>query len=86
MGGNITLSTLTGTAVVVARGFVSVVRGIAFWMAALLPLVYVPLLFVDVAMARVPVGLEGMLGVHVATLVIGHDYRGSVIEEFERLS
>lgn len=85
MGGSITL-TVVGTAAVVVRGFVTVVRGIAFWMAALLPLVYVPLLFVDLAMAGIPIGMEAMLGLHVVALVVGHDYRGSVVEEFERLS
>lgn len=84
MSGSFTLSTCVAAAGAVVRGFATVVQGIAFWTAALLPLVYVPLLFVDLGVVDFPVAIEAMVGLHVVALVVGHGYRGDVVEEFDR--
>jgi hypothetical protein len=52
---------------------VPVVRGLAFWVATLLPLAYLPLLAVGVV-AEHPVGFLGVAGANAVAFVVGHAY------------
>jgi hypothetical protein len=51
---------------------VSALRGTAFWVAVVLPVVYLPLLFVD---GEWPTSLvSGLLAVHVLSVLVGKEY------------
>jgi hypothetical protein len=54
----------------------SPVRGAAFWAAALLPFVHVPLLLAGVQSAADLWLYLGLLAVNAVALVLGHDHRG----------
>lgn len=49
------------------------VRWLGFWAAIVLPLVYLPVLAVELGSHPAPVGL-GLLGCHLLALVAGHNY------------
>lgn len=52
--------------------FVGVIEGIAFWVAVVLPALYVPTLSLY-GTERIPVwALAGIVGIHVVALVVGH--------------
>ncbi|MGM0605118.1 MAG: hypothetical protein ACQETB_05540 [Halobacteriota archaeon] len=48
-------------------------RAIAFWLAIALPFGYLPLLAID-SVTLHPLVLVALIGLHVVTLVLGHDY------------
>jgi len=82
MPGNVTLSACTDAASAVTRGVVTLgrrvvafVRTVAFWTAALLPLVYVPAVAVGHVAVAGPWGVLEVVGVYLASLVVGHGYR-----------
>jgi len=57
----------------------TVLRAVAFWLAVVLPIVYLPLLFVEAVWATSIV--SAMLVVHVAAVLVGSKYEpGSVIQ------
>ena len=47
-------------------------RGVAFWIAVVLPVVYLPLLFVDGG--RTASLVSGLLAVHVLSVLVGKGY------------
>lgn len=51
------------------------VRAVAFWVAALLPIVYLPVLLAGIdSPTRLSV-LVGLLALNAVALVVGHDHR-----------
>jgi hypothetical protein len=50
------------------------VRALAFWVATLLPLTYLPLLATGVAAER-PLGFAALLCVNATAFVVGHAYK-----------
>lgn len=70
-------SQLTRTAEVVrsaTRRFAAVVRRLAFWTAIVLPVLYLPPLIAGPATTAELSLLGGLIGLHVAAIVVGHDY------------
>ena len=61
-------------------GLVSLVRGVAFWTGALLPLLYLPLLLVEPSAIADPWTFGKLVAVNVVALVVGHGYRGAISE------
>lgn len=62
-------------AVAAAAAARSLVEGVAFWLAVLLPFAYVPAFALGVEAAVAPRVLGALVAVHVATLVVGNGYR-----------
>jgi predicted membrane metal-binding protein len=58
-------------------GIVAVVQGLAFWVAALLPLAYVPLLATGIV-AQHPVGFLGVTAVNAVAFAVGHAHDPAV--------
>ncbi|WP_290817900.1 hypothetical protein [Halovivax sp.] len=52
----------------------STITAVAFWLAALLPLVYLPVLLVGLDSAARFTLFVGLLGLNAVALVLGHDY------------
>jgi hypothetical protein len=63
--------TLLSGLIALLAGLIAVVRGAAFWVAALLPLTYVPLLATGV-IAGNPFGFLGVATVNGLAFVVGH--------------
>ena len=57
----------------VAAGAAESVRLVAFWLAAVLPLAYLPLVAVDLV-GQYAVAFAGLLALHAVTLLVGHGY------------
>jgi len=53
-------------------GAVTVLQGIAFWLAIVLPVVYLPLLFLKGPTTTVAV--SGLLVVHIVSVLVGSTY------------
>jgi hypothetical protein len=74
-----TLATTTPTAALrhglgtVAAGATESVRTVAFWLAAVLPLAYLPLVLGDLV-GQYAGAFAGLLALHVVTLLVGHGY------------
>lgn len=52
------------------------VRALAFWAAVVLPVVYLPPLLAGPGSTTEVSVLGALIGVHVAAIFLGHDYRG----------
>lgn len=68
------------------RPLTTVVRGLAFWAAILLPMVYLPLLLVGWSRVTDPTVLGALVFVNGLAIVLGQDYEGDVHDLFRRLS
>lgn len=62
------------------RGLLAIVRGVAFWTAILLPIVFFALLVAGSPRLTSPTALAKLLGLNVGALVVGHEYRGLIAE------
>mgnify|MGYP006876429221 CR=1 FL=1 len=68
------VSTCTGILTTTARRAERLVRALAFWTAALLPLGYLPLLFaVPSRLATLPI-VSKLLALNIFALLVGHGY------------
>lgn len=77
-GGKRLLPGATGVVSGVIAEVVSLVRGVAFWIAALLPFSYVPLLQ---SASLTFAGFTKLLLVNVVAIVVGHSYRNDAEED-----
>ncbi|PSQ18617.1 hypothetical protein BRD00_04850 [Halobacteriales archaeon QS_8_69_26] len=57
------------------RRFAVFVRGLAFWTAVVLPVLYLPPLLAGPASTTELTVLSALIGVHVAAIIVGHNYR-----------
>lgn len=80
MPGNTVLSTCAVALSSLARRLVAFVRGLAFWAAILLPLLYVPLILVGYSPTTDLPVLGKLVTLNVAALVVGSGYDGTVCE------
>ena len=58
----------------VVRGVASVVRGVAFWTAIVLPVVYLPMVLTDHPWIVDVANLGAVMALHAASLVVGRHY------------
>lgn len=71
---NVILNECPGVVSFVARRVVTTVQGMAFWTAALMPIVYVLLLLIDPGRVSELSMLGKLVVVNAAALVVGHGY------------
>jgi hypothetical protein len=57
------------------RRVVAAARTAAFWLSILLPLAYLPVLYVGVGIPEHLAAFVGLLVVHLCSLSLGHDHR-----------
>lgn len=57
---------------------ISLVEGVAFWLAVTLPFAYLPALVLGVESATAPRVLAALVVLHVAALAVGNGYRQPV--------
>jgi hypothetical protein len=69
-----TLPSASDVAAVVGQSLPGPVRVVSFWIATLLPLVYLPLLALGVPGQR-PFTFAGLLALNGLTFVAGHEYK-----------
>jgi hypothetical protein len=74
MRGNNSLLDFRDVAAPVIRGVARSVRGVAFWTAALLPFLYLPVLLADPALLSDVTLLGKLIVLNTAALVVGHGY------------
>lgn len=84
MRGNNLLPGRSGVATTLLRGVALTVRGVAFWTAALLPFLYVPLVLVDHAAIANASLLGKLVALNIAALLVGHGHGTAVRGEFEQ--
>lgn len=70
------LSAVLDAFAAVLRTLVDSVQFVAFWVATLLPVVYLPLLAMGVA-TKNPTGFAGLLGLNGVAFVLGHPHNQS---------
>lgn len=68
------LTLFTGVLSVLAQEVVAVVQGAAFWMAVVLPLVYVALLVAGSPRVGDPFAVAELATLNLVSLVLGHGY------------
>ena len=56
----------------IGAGLLTAVRGVAFWIAALLPLAYLPFLYL---VPTNPAGFAKLLALNLVAVVVGHSYK-----------
>lgn len=81
MRGNHPLPNWLGVAAPLIRGVAWSVRGVAFWTAALLPFLYVPLLLVDPARLSDVTVLGKLIVLNTVALLVGHGYGSAARDE-----
>jgi hypothetical protein len=59
---------------IIGRISVTAVRGLAFWTAALLPIVYIPLMVMEHWLLGNPVVFGKLVMINLIALVLGHGY------------
>lgn len=59
------------------RAVVSTVRAAAFWVAVVLPFLYVPLLVTGLEAGATTTAFLALLVTNVVTLLVGHSHRGN---------
>jgi|AntDeeMinimDraft_4_1070355.scaffolds.fasta_scaffold00298_6 ABC-type transport system involved in multi-copper enzyme maturation permease subunit len=69
-----TLTVFSLVMAVVGREFAALVRGLAFWTAVILPLVYLVLLVVGSPTVSDPAAVAVFAAFNVVSLVLGHGY------------
>lgn len=68
---------LSGSVVEVLAATETAVRSLGFWLAIVLPLVYLPLLLLDYGWLVQPVNFTRVVGLHLVSVVLGLGYRPS---------
>ena len=77
MYSNSVLTLFTVALSALAREIVAVVQGTAFWMAVVLPMVYVALLVAGSPKVGDPFAVAELATLNLVSLVIGHGHGGS---------